>query len=389
MLWSAQAVLADDLTASIPKVGERLKHQLGSCEPDLVLAFASPALDDAMVHQLTQTFPQAVLVGCAGSGVIGGHQELEHRSALSLTVAKLPNTQIRTAVVKSDSESVSPESLRVQLSYDEEEPALLIVLANREITEGSHLLKSLDTAFPTTVTVGGIAGSSVNRPPLLAEGRISDAGAVIVALNGGISAHSIVAQGCRPIGEPMLVTKANGHVIQELSQQRPLDMMRKIHDTLDPRDQELFQKSLFLGIEMKDQLEYQAGDFLIRNVLGLESKNGGLAVNVEVPLWKAVQFHLRDGQSSAEDLKSHLTRTKASVAASPSFALLFSCMGRGEGLYGEPSHDTRSIRSVFSDVPVGGFFCSGELGKIRQKTYIHGYTSSIALLCEPPPNDTL
>lgn len=63
----------------------------------------------------------------------------------------------------------------------------------------------------------------------------------------------------------------------------------------------------------------------------------------------------------------------------PSGALLFSCLGRGEGLYGQPNFDTSVFREHLGDVPVGGFFCNGEIGPVGGATFLHGYTSSFGL----------
>jgi small ligand-binding sensory domain FIST len=94
-----------------------------------------------------------------------------------------------------------------------------------------------------------------------------------------------------------------------------------------------------------------------------------------------VRFHVRDAETSAEDLHAVL---KGYEKASPdtenlSGALLFSCLGRGEGLYGRPNFDTTVFREHLGDVPVAGFFCNGEIGPVGGATFLHGYTSSFGL----------
>ena len=60
-------------------------------------------------------------------------------------------------------------------------------------------------------------------------------------------------------------------------------------------------------------------------------------------------------------------------------ALLFSCVGRGELLYGRPGHDSGAFHQALGDIPLGGFFCNGEVGPVGGKTFLHGYTSAFAL----------
>ena len=37
------------------------------------------------------------------------------------------------------------------------------------------------------------------------------------------------------------------------------------------------------------------------------------------------------------------------------------------------------MRETLGELPIGGFFCSGEIGQIHARTFLHGYTSSVAL----------
>jgi small ligand-binding sensory domain FIST len=183
----------------------------------------------------------------------------------------------------------------------------------------------------------------------------------------------------------MLVTRCEGRMLQRLNERHPLEVLRELHQTLDARDQELFRHSLFIGIEMKqDQVEYQQGDFLVRNIVGVEPQSGALTVGATLQPYQAVQFHLRDARTAAEDLTRHLQRYREERGsmASPQGALLFSCLGRGAHLYGRPDHDTLLFEDALGAIPLGGFFCNGEIGPVGGTTFLHGYTSAFALFRE-------
>jgi small ligand-binding sensory domain FIST len=100
-------------------------------------------------------------------------------------------------------------------------------------------------------------------------------------------------------------------------------------------------------------------------------------VAAEVREGSVVQFHLRDAQTSADDLAAHL-RERAREPR-PAGALLFSCLGRGRHLYGAPDHDSSVFAARYGGVPLGGFFCNGEIGPVHGRTFLHGYTSSFGL----------
>ena len=63
-------------------------------------------------------------------------------------------------------------------------------------------------------------------------------------------------------------------------------------------------------------------------------------------------------------------------------ALLFSCCGRGRGLFGRPHHDVTVVRERAGDIPVAGFFAQGEIGPVGGANFLHGYTASMALFSE-------
>ena len=93
-----------------------------------------------------------------------------------------------------------------------------------------------------------------------------------------------------------------------------------------------------------------------------------------------MQFHLRDARTSAEDLEAHLRRYREEPRATPpAGALLFSCLGRGKHLYGSDDHDSRVFRDYLGEIPLGGFFCNGEIGPVQKQTFLHGYTSAFGL----------
>ena len=139
-----------------------------------------------------------------------------------------------------------------------------------------------------------------------------------------------------------------------------------------------------LGVAMRaDANEYMPGDFLIRNILGMDPQSGALWVNAHVPANSVVQFHVRDATASAQDLTRALSHYRAStLSAAPHGALLFSCVGRGMGLYGQADHDSNAFRRLVADIPIGGFFGNGEIGPVQNSTYVHGYTSSFAVFSE-------
>jgi small ligand-binding sensory domain FIST len=224
--------------------------------------------------------------------------------------------------------------------------------------------------------------------------RLYREGTVGVALSGNIVLETIVAQGCRPIGRPYRVTEGERNILLKLEEQTndtgfggtersPLEALRELVQTLSEEDRELAQHSLFVGVVSDEfKLVLEPGDFLIRNLLGVDPKVGAIAIGDRVRLGQRIQFHLRDARTSAEDLEMLLDRYQRSAqysGTSSAGALMFSCLGRGEGLYGEPNFDSRLFGRYLNHIPLSGFFCNGEIGPVGGNTFLHGYTSVFAI----------
>jgi small ligand-binding sensory domain FIST len=198
-----------------------------------------------------------------------------------------------------------------------------------------------------------------------------------------VGLRSVVSQGCRPIGRPFVVTKAQDNVILQLGGRPPLAVLQELWQALDERDRRLFQQGLHVGRVINEyQGDFQRGDFLIRNVIGLDRTTGALAITDRVRVGQTLQFHVRDAATADEDLHALLQLDLSAAARRPAGALLFSCNGRGSRLFDVPDHDAAALRAEAGDIPVAGFFAQGELGPVGGQNFIHGFTASVALFEE-------
>jgi small ligand-binding sensory domain FIST len=204
-----------------------------------------------------------------------------------------------------------------------------------------------------------------------------------VLLQGPVRLRAIVSQGCRPIGRPMIITRCQDNVIHELGGRAPLAQLQELWQTLDEGDRELLQQGLHVGRVINEyQGEFQRGDFLVRNVVGLDRQTGALAITDRVRVGQTVQFHVRDAATADEDLHELLQIDLSAHEKRPGAALVFSCNGRGTRLFPEPHHDARTVRAEAGAIPLAGFFAAGELGPVGGKNFIHGFTASVVLFEE-------
>ncbi|HXQ24686.1 MAG TPA: FIST N-terminal domain-containing protein [Candidatus Acidoferrales bacterium] len=387
MRWASTVSTEPALENALRDAAATIRGQLGDATPDLVVVFVSHHHGSGFdrVPAVAAGFGAGVLIGCSAGGVIGGGREVEQLPGVSVTAAVLPDVVLQPFHLDADVLPAPDDGAAWQdlLGVRAAAQPHFLLLPDPFSFDPEPLLRGLDAVYPNSRTLGGLAsgGRQAGANALFLGGQTHRAGLVGVALSGNIEVDTIVAQGCRPIGQPMFITKCQGNLLWELDGIPAVTVLEDLYQGLSRSDQQLAQRSLFLGIVMNEgRHEYRQGDYLIRNLIGMDATRGALAIGATLHENSVVQFHLRDAQTSAEDLDQLLHGYAASgQAARPHGALLFSCLGRGSNLYGRPGHDTDAFRQHLGQIPLGGFFCNGEIGPVHGTTFLHGYTSAFGL----------
>lgn len=358
-------------------------------DPDTALVFVAghtPQSAEAIVRSIREQTGVERLLGCTAGGVIGGDREVEEGASVSLMLLSLPGVSVRTYhltqedVVGSD----GPGWWQDRLGVEADDDPTFLLLSDPFSVDSMVMVAEWNEAFPGRPVLGGMASGaqSPGRNRLFQDEQVHAGGAVAAVLTGDLQVTTVVSQGCRPIGRHLVITRAEGNVIQTLGGRPALEVLQELLAELAGDDQDLAQRALLLGRvidEHKDRFE--RGDFLIRNLVGADPQSGFLAVGDRVRTGQTVQFQLRDGAAADEDLQHLLDEAAAGFEGGrPEGALLFSCMGRGQGMYGEPNHDLLALQARVAGLPVAGFFCSGEIGPVGGQNFVHGFTSSVGFL---------
>lgn len=364
---------------------EHIQPQIDRDSIDLACVFFSShhaAQADHLTEVLRETLGPRCLLGCSGEGVIAGKEELETDPAITLWTASLPNVDL--SPIRS---SFSPTQDQFQLAgwpNPEGAEATFLMLADPYTTPVHEVLGLLEDRYPGAKAIGGLAGGAqeAGENRLILNGDVFDGGIVGVRLSGAVEIRPIISQGCRLIGERYVVTKADRNLIHELGGLPALERLQTVFEALSEEDR---QRALQLGIVIDEHRDrFDRGDFLIRNLLGADRSTGALAVGDVVQEGQTVQFHLRDADSASEDLTSLLAADRSGRKSPPLGALMFSCCGRGQGLFGRPNHDAATLAAQLGSIPMAGFFAQGEIGPIGRRNFVHGYTASMAIFAERP-----
>ncbi len=377
------------LEEMVEQTCQSIQSQLKQRPVDLAFVFFSIHFEDEgdkLAEAIQERLSPKHLLGCTTEGVIGPEHEFENEPALALWAAGLPEQAkvhevvLDAAALAALHETTNWRSLCSDISL-EEQPSFLL-LADPFTTPVNALLGGINQSFPGSPVHGGMA-SGAEAPGQV--GLISSQGAqreglVGVALTGPVKVTSLVSQGCRPIGKPWVITKADRNIMYQLGGQRPLDVLMQTFEESPQDIQNMMQQGILLGRVIKEEQDrFGQGDFLIRNLVDKDDQSGALAVNDMLRSGITVQFHVRDARTAHEDLEQMALLLKDSP---PKGALLFSCNGRGQRLFDKKDHDVGVLHQVWGDCPVAGMFCAGEFGPISGRNFIHGFTASVACFHE-------
>jgi small ligand-binding sensory domain FIST len=383
-----------DPDAAVAECTEELARGLAGRRPDALFVFVSPHHRDAfsfIQESLLTDLKPAHLLGCSGGGVIGAGRELEETPALAVTAACLPGVQLNAMHLREDDlpgPDDPPKAWEAMLGVTAADQPKFILLVSPFMDRAEDLLMGLDYAYPRSPKVGGVASGlrHVNERALFLDGQRFSGGAVLLSLRGPLRLDPLVAQGCRSVGPVMTVTSAERNVIEGLDGRPAAEALHKVYEQADARTKDLLKRVLFVGV-LTDPLaagEPKQGDFLMRNVMGVDNRGGSIALAAYVREGMRVQFHVRDGEAAEEDLRKVIARhLEAHPGQAIAGGLLFSCLGRGERLFGEADHDSQAFADAFGTSALGGFFCSGEIGPVGDATFLHGFTSCFALFSRP------
>jgi small ligand-binding sensory domain FIST len=376
---AALSTNADTATAAT-EVANDAWSRLGTDQVSLALLVVSRhharSAELASERLRVEARPEHV-IGCVAETVVAGDREVEEGPAVAAWLAALPEP---VETFHMEFVRTSEGGVFGGYRFEDAGPGAYLLIGDPFSFPTDLLLGHLNAQVPGTVVMGGMASGATapGETRLFLDERVVDTGAVGVRMPG-VRMHALVSQGCRPVGRPYTVTRAEGNVVHELGGEPPFERLQELVAKMQPRDRELLGRGLHVGRVIDEyKTEPGRGDFLIRGVVGIDPQTGAMAMGDTVEIGETIQFHVRDGDTADEDLRTLLEREAEPAAG----ALLFTCTGRGSRLFSVPDHDASLVSKMLGGVPLAGFNCAGEIGPVGGRNFLHGFTASVALLSD-------
>jgi small ligand-binding sensory domain FIST len=379
--FSALAESAD-LGEACEAVASEIQRGLGSSGVDLLVVFASASYGadlDRLPVLLHERIGTKALIGCSGASLLDGNTMTTKQSGVCVLAGRMPGIDVAAAQIANADmphADAPPSAWHQLLPATDSVTKGMVVIGEPFHCDMRALLAGLDFALPAAPKIGGLASGS-HHPDgnaLFCGRQRFSQGAVVLTISGNVSVEAVVAQGCRPIGKPGRITKADRNRLISVDDKPVKTFVEEQLQTLKESDFFLAEGApLFLGIASDpfSTTEPTAGDFLIRNVLGIDD-NGYLVVGDHLSAGRSVQLHLRDNSSGLDDLQTQLELAHAATASG---ALMFRCIGRD-------GEDHEMFRKLAPGASLAGCTCNGEIGPVGPMTHLHAYTASCLLLRE-------
>jgi len=375
---------------AVQEAATRAMTRAGIGQADLVLVFFTvdhlPGYQRliAGLRDLTGTDR---IVGSSGVGILTGEGEIEGSPGLAVLVLSLDYIQASPFLfypLRDRDREVGAEVVRNVSEVGR--PSLLMLLPDAYNGQPRRLFEGIEEqiGFLPVVGAGSSESGTQGKTYQLCGEKLTTNALSGLLLSGPLESSIGITQGCQPVTEPMVITKAHGNLILELNNHPAFEVFAKVIKGPLLDDLRRALSYVFVGLPADpSQNNVGPGEYLVRNIVGLDPQKGILAVGEEVFEGERMVFTLRDAQRAREDLNQMLERQLGKLNGRiPQFGLYFNCCARGTSLYGIPGIDTAYIRQALGDFPLIGFFGNFELGPLGGRNHLLAYTGVLALITE-------
>lgn len=304
-------------------------------------------------------------VGSAGLGICATDQEYLDKPALSVMLGEFPDQTFRVLGAARSKDEI-PGEINIGNA-----PAYFGIVHGDP--NNQHMLGLLET-FASKMESGFVVGglTSSRQQNIQVADSVTQGGLSGVVFSSEVALTTRLTQGVSPLGPAHVITECDENVIVTIDNRPALDVFKE--DIGEELSKDLWRLSnyIFVGLPITGS---DKGDYLVRNLVGIDVEQKLLAIGDRAENGKQILFCKRDGASAVKDMQRMLNDLKADISGVPRGGVYFSCLGRGESMFGQDSQELKMISRTLGDIPLVGFFANGEISYNR----LYGYTGVLTL----------
>ena len=347
----------------------------GSSQATLGLIYVTDYLADDLKNILRHLTDQTGIsqwVGTVGMGICAGGTELFDRPAMAVMTLSIDEQDYEIIHTINDEEKPLPAATQEWIAKttpllgiihgDSNNLKILQIVEKFARTSGSFLVGGLTASRQTSYQVAGS----------LENGGLTGGGLSGVLFSPSVEVATGLSQGCSPIGESHIVSDCVDNVIVGIDGRGALDVFKEDIGDVLARDLNRVAGYIHAAFPIEGS---DTGDYLVRNLVGIDPEHGWLAVGGDIKPGERILFVRRDPQSAEEDLVSMVTKLKKRLPGDPKGGVYYSCIARGPNMFGTEGREAEIIHDILGDFPLIGFYANGEISNDR----LYGYTGVIAL----------
>jgi small ligand-binding sensory domain FIST len=179
-----------------------------------------------------------------------------------------------------------------------------------------------------------------------------------------VAVATAVSQGCIPTGPLRHITECDRNVAVSIDDQPALEMLYTDAGENYRGNLRGAAGTVFVAfpVEGSDQ-----ADYVVRNLVGADEERGLIGIGAPLSRGQSMMFCRRDADTAREDLRARLGALKKRLGSNPRAAIYCSCVARGPHLF-DKDEEATIIQEVLGDIPLVGFFGSGEISNDRLYT---------------------
>jgi small ligand-binding sensory domain FIST len=327
------------------------------------------------------------IVGASGCGILTEETEIE-RHGISVMVIQSDSLAASSFLVQNLQENnhLAGETAAKILAQARLQPELMLLFPDPFSFQSSSFFDGFENAYGYVPMIGGAAAedSRETKTYQMENGRVAYDAVCGLALGGDFRFETGITRSCRPFGDALQITRADGNAIYEIDGRPAYDILLESISHIEFQNPEHIFQNIFLGLPLKNfQTDFSSDHYLVRHIMGVNAKKGMVTCTSPVLEGEFVTFTFRDPNLARQDMRLMLQDVRERIAPSkPALGFYFNCCARGENLFGKPGEDVSLIRQYFPNLPVLGFFTYGELAPVDHVNHLHHHSGVFTVLAE-------
>mgnify|MGYP002621062709 CR=1 FL=1 len=340
-------------------------EQIGNLPPEASLGFLYVTdIHAANLGDIVRTLKQDSLlehwVGTIGMAVSCTRHEYYEQPAIVMLITDIPESAFQIFTAPKDiQQPAEPDGLRVAVVHGDPRNGQM-----------PSLIQQLPDSMGNGYLIGGLTSSNSYHYQLaddIVEGSLSG-----VMFDESVSLVTGLTQGCTPLGPVHELTESDSNIAITIDKRPALDVMKEDIGEVLARDLNRIGGYIFAGFPVADS---DTGDYLVRNLMGIDPNSGAIAIGEYLHAGSSIMFCKRDGKTAIDDLEHMVTKLKNRIRGNIKGGLYFSCLGRGQHMFGRQHRELELIADILGDIPIAGFYANGEIAGNR----LYGYTGILTL----------